>query len=390
MKAISANLAADIADGVACNVMEVTRTDGVSIYYTDHDAPLTIGGATYLPAPGLSGIKLTVTNNASVGTIQARAGWLPVLQESDVLAGIYDNAQIRVGFTSWKNPAYGIVWEFSGMIGTVTATADGFQATAQSALWLLQRPLGVYMTPNCRHVFGSTLDPQGVWGCNIANLASYTYTGSILSMTNSMVWDVSIAGYGSATTPNTPAAPSISVTQNITGQYLPPGTYHYSVSAIADGQESSTSPLARAVVQPNNPPTGGGTITLNWAAVPGATAYNIYGNTEQQLLATVTGTSWTDNGSAGSGGSPPLFGDYFAQGIVTMTSGSANGMRADVKTLTGPTLSLLLPLGRTPAVGDTFSITAGCSKTVGACQYKFNNIANFGGFPDLTPQRNWM
>lgn len=389
MRTISSQLAADIAAGTVCNLMQVTRTDGVVLYYTDHDGPLTVGGNTYVPAPGLSGIKLTITNNAQVGTIQTRAAWVPTLSEADILAGMYDNAQIRIGFASWKNPAYGEVWVFSGMLGTVTATADGFQADAQSSLWLLQRPLGVYMTPNCGHILGSTTDPQGVWGCQL-NLAPYTYTGTITAMQNSMVWSVNIPGYGSAATPNTPAMPSASVAQNIAGQYLPPGTYHYSVSAIVKGQESSTSPIVEAIVQQNNPPTGGGTITLSWAAIPGATSYNVYGNTAQQLLANVTATSWTDNGSAGSGGAPPLFGDYFAQGIVTMTSGNAVGMKADVKTMRGTTLSLLLPLGRIPAVGDAFSITAGCAKTVGACQYKFNNVVNFGGFPDLTPQRNWM
>ena len=389
MKNISTQLAADIAAGVVCTAMLVTRTDGTMLAYTDHDAPLAYGSEVYTPAPGLSGIKLTITNNAAVGTVQARAAWLPVLQESDILSGLYDNAQIKIGAMSWKNPGYGILWLFSGMLGTVTSTADGFQAEAQSALWVLQRPLGVHITPTCRHTLGSTTDPQGVWGCQL-DLTPYSYSGTITAMSNSMAWTVSIPGYGSAGTPNTPAAPTASVTQNIVGQYLAPGTYHYSVSAVVGGQESSTSPITTAVVQPNNPPTGGGEITLSWAPVAGATAYNVYGNTAQQLLATVTGTTWTDNGTGAQGGSPPLFGDFFAQGILTMTSGAASGLKTNVKTMTSAGLQLLLPLGRTPAVGDTFTVSAGCAKTAATCQYKFNNLVNFGGFPDLTPQRNWM
>ena len=99
---------------------------------------------------------------------------------------------------------------------------------------------------------------------------------------------------------------------------------------------------------------------------------------------------FSDNGANSQGGAAPLFGDYFALGILTMTSGAANGLTAYVKTLQGQTLYTLLPLGRNVAFGDTFSITAGCSKSVGACQFKFGNTINYGGFPDLTPERQWM
>lgn len=390
MKALSPNLAADIKAGYVATVCQVTRADGITLFFTDHDSPLTVATQTFVPSAGLSGIKLTLTNNATVGDVQTRAAWLPMMQESDVLAGLYDNAQVSFGFCSWMNPAYGVLWVFSGLVATVNATQDGFQAQAQSSMWMLQRPLGVYAQPNCRHVFGSTLDPQGVGGCGIT-LAPYVYTGTITAITNPMVWTVNIAGWNVATTPNTPNAPSCSVTQNVAGQFLPPGNYYYSVSSIdAHGQESSTSPITATVVYPNNPPTGGGIVTVSWAAVAGAASYNVYGNQAQSLMANVTGLAFVDNGTASNGGFAPLFGDYFALGILTMTSGAANGMSVDVKTMQGATLYTLLPLGRPAAVGDTFTITAGCSKSVGACQYKFNNVANFGGFPDITPERQWQ
>ena len=389
MRSINSQLAADVAAGFVALVLQVTRADGVVLYFTDHDAPITIATDVYASAPGLSGVKLTLTNNATVGDAQTRAAWMPVLQESDILAGLYDNATVSYGIASWKNPSYGILWLFSGLVATIQATADGFQATAQSSMWMLQRQLGVYINTTCRHVLGSTVDPQGVGGC-LLNLTPYTYTGTITAITNPMVWTVGIPGYGTPATPNTPSAPTFSVQQGVTGQFLPPGTYHYSISAIVGGQESSTSAIVEVVVQPNTPPTGGGIIALNWAAVAGATSYNIYGNTSQQLMANTTALTFSDNGANSQGGAAPLFGDYFAMGILTMTSGAANGMTTDVKTLRGQTLYTLLPLGRPPAVGDTFTITAGCSKSVGACQFKFNNTVNFGGFPDLTPERQWM
>lgn len=390
MRNINAQVLADIKAGWVSTVCQIVRTDGVTQTFTDHDSPLNVAGLIFIPAAGLSGIRLTLTNNATVSDVQIRAAWLPVLQESDILSGVYDNATVSFGYISWKNPQLGAVWIFSGLTSTVKATQDGFQASAQSSMWTLQRQLGVYTTANCRHVLGSTTDPQGVGGC-LLNLTPYTYTGTITNLINPMVWQVSIPGWNNAATPSTPNAPTLSSTGNVTGQYVGPGQYYYSVSSInAQGQESSTSPISGILIQPNNPPVGGSEINIGWNSVPGAVSYNVYGNTSQQLLINTTATSIVDNGSYSNGGSPPLFGDYFALGILTMTSGHANGMQTDVKTMRGQTLWTLLPMGRPVAVGDTFSVTAGCPKIAAACQYKFNNIVNFGGFPDLSPERQWQ
>lgn len=389
MKIVSAQLQADIEAGVICTLMLITKSDGGSFYFTDNDAPLTVEGNTYTPATGLTGMKLTITNNAQVSSQKVAAGWSFNINEADVLAGVYDNASVLIGIASWENPSYGALWTFSGSLATVQANQDGFIVDLQSSLWVLQRPLGVFISPDCRHTLGSTVDPQGVGGC-LLDLAPYTYTGSVTTANSQMMFNVNIAGYGTPATPNTPSGLSAAVTQNIAGQYLAPGIYHYSVSAVVNGQESSTCAAVEAVVQSNIPATGGGYVTLNWNAVAGATAYNVYGNTNQLLMAVVSATTWQDNGSSGQSGYPPLFGDYFAQGIITMTSGAANGLQSQVKTIKGSNLQLLIPFARPVANGDTFTITAGCTKSVAACQYKFNNVINYGGFPDLTPQRNWM
>jgi hypothetical protein len=389
MKTINAQLQADIEKGVVCTLMLVALANGGAMYFTDNDAPLTVDGHTYTPATGLTGMKLTITNNAQVSSQKVAAGWAFNINEADVLAGIYDNASITIGTASWENPSYGAVWTFAGDLATVQANQDGFVVDLQSSLWVLQRPLGIFISPDCRHTLGSVIDPQGVGGCGL-DLTPYTYTGSITTLNSQMVFGVDIPAYGTPATPNTPGGLSAIVTQNIAGQFLAPGIYHYSVSAIVSGQESSTCASIEVTILPNIPATGGGYATLNWTAVAGATAYNVYGNTNQLLMTTVSGTTWQDNGSSGQSGYPPLFGDYFAQGIVTMTSGASTGLQSQVKTIKGTNLQLLIPFGRPVASGDTFTVTAGCTKSCGACQYKFNNVINYGGFPDLTPQRNWM
>jgi hypothetical protein len=44
-----------------------------------------------------------------------------------------------------------------------------------------------------------------------------------------------------------------------------------------------------------------------------------------------------------------------------------------------------LPLQSVSSVGDTFTIYYGCDHTPGTCQSKFNNLANFRGFPYVPP-----
>ena len=73
-------------------------------------------------------------------------------------------------------------------------------------------------------------------------------------------------------------------------------------------------------------------------------------------------------------------------GVLTWTSGPNIGLSYEVKahTVTGSTsIELFLPTIADFVVGNTFSITAGCDKTLATCKSKFNNVVNFGGFPHI-------
>lgn len=72
---------------------------------------------------------------------------------------------------------------------------------------------------------------------------------------------------------------------------------------------------------------------------------------------------------------------YFDQGTITYTSGANSGISRTVRSYTPGVLNLSVPLPNTPSVGDTFTAYPGCDKTQSACTSKFNNKANFKGFP---------
>ena len=95
---------------------------------------------------------------------------------------------------------------------------------------------------------------------------------------------------------------------------------------------------------------------------------------------------------------------YFAMGVLTMTSGAASGARRTVSAFSGGTLTLSTPLPAAPAAGDTFTVTPGCNRTLGAmvkpssdpstwwfdltpgdCQTKFSNKIHYRGVPWIPP-----
>ncbi len=76
----------------------------------------------------------------------------------------------------------------------------------------------------------------------------------------------------------------------------------------------------------------------------------------------------------------------FQQGSITFTSGANAGVTATVGSVApGSSLKLLYPLESAPAAGDGFTVYYGCDHTPGTCQSKFNNLANFRGFPYVPP-----
>lgn len=78
---------------------------------------------------------------------------------------------------------------------------------------------------------------------------------------------------------------------------------------------------------------------------------------------------------------------WFTRGLLRFTSGAANGQAIEVKvhTLEGTTATIeLWQSARGPLQpGQTFTLTAGCDKSLATCRSKFANAVNFRGFPHM-------
>jgi uncharacterized phage protein (TIGR02218 family) len=77
--------------------------------------------------------------------------------------------------------------------------------------------------------------------------------------------------------------------------------------------------------------------------------------------------------------------DYFKEGIITFTGGLNNGRSARiVGHLANGTFTVFKPMMRAVAIGDTYSVHAGCTKRFAEdCIAKFANGLNFQGEPHV-------
>lgn len=78
---------------------------------------------------------------------------------------------------------------------------------------------------------------------------------------------------------------------------------------------------------------------------------------------------------------------WFTGGKLTWSAGANAGLAIEVKghrnAEVGVTLSLWQAMPQEIAIGDTFTVTAGCDKRFATCVQKFSNAANFRGFPHI-------
>lgn len=77
---------------------------------------------------------------------------------------------------------------------------------------------------------------------------------------------------------------------------------------------------------------------------------------------------------------------WFTLGMVIWITGANAGRMVEVSNHDGAVVTLVEAPVRAIAVGDTFSVRAGCNKRMSTCAGKFANAANFRGFPNIPGQ----
>ncbi len=176
MKNIPPGFQQHLASGVTtlCWCWTLSRRDGVTLGFTDHDEPVTFDGVVHQAVTGFtasevqSTLGLAVDNLAVSGALRSEA-----LDEADLAAGLYDAASIAIWRVNWSAPEQRVLMR-KGSLGEVKRGKTGFQAEVRGLAHLLNQPVG--------RVFGHGCDADlGDARCKVALAAA---DGAVAAVTD--------------------------------------------------------------------------------------------------------------------------------------------------------------------------------------------------------------
>lgn len=269
MKTIPIALESHIQQEVTtiCTCWKVTLADTTVYGFTDSVKDLVIDGLTYQAASGYTPSAVQNSLGLSVDNLEVQ-GLLDssVITSSDLLGGKWDKAEIEIFQVNYNDLTQGKLYLSRGWLGVVDHGKVGFVGELRGLTAAYQQIIGKVYKSACDADLGDTR-------CGV-NLATYTFTGSITSVTSNR-----------------------------------------------DFNDSSRAEAA----------------------------------------------------------------NYYQGGKITFTSGLNNGLSMEVKSSNGANIVLQLAMPFNVAVGDTYSISAGCNKIGrnGDCTNKFSNYSRFRGFEDV-------
>ena len=335
MKTIRPELQARLDAGTTTltHCVRIVRVDGATLYFTNLDADISMGGNLYQSGAGYTPTAVSQNSEPRSDTIDVE-GILEALgvNRSDIAAGLFDNARIYVFATDYLDPVEDDIKLMTGFWGKVKLDQGRFITEFTSLSDRLNQASGRTIKPSCDTDLGSTrcginLNPD-TW----AALTAYTERepgdariGSIIkpSVENGLLYICSTEGTSDALEPvwNT----SIDGTTN-DGSVVWTGIRAYALSGTVDSSANKSQ-------------------------------INDGDRTEPD--------------------------EWWLGGTVTFNTGLNAGLSMDIKASTAIgviTLFQHMPFYITP--GDTYTINVGCRhRHIADCKEKFDNVRNFQGFP---------
>jgi uncharacterized phage protein (TIGR02218 family) len=127
----------------------ITRRDGVTMGFTDHDTDLTVAGTLCHAGTGLIASEATARLGLQVdGSEIAGALANDSLAEADLAAGRYDAANIEVHLVDWSEPSLNLLLA-KGVLGEVRREGKAFSAEFRSLAHRLNEESGRLYTATC-------------------------------------------------------------------------------------------------------------------------------------------------------------------------------------------------------------------------------------------------
>lgn len=183
MKPISSQLLSHLSSEVTtlATCWKLTRRDNVVLGFTSHDRDIIFDGITYLAATGFvptsvaSSSELSVDNMDIEGMVDGE-----IILESEILAGIYDFAEIEIFMVNYSDLTQGALNLRTGWIGEVKYGKGRFVAEVRGLMQSLTQIIGELYSPSCRAKLGDSR-------CGL-DIEDFTVTGNITSLSSNQLF----------------------------------------------------------------------------------------------------------------------------------------------------------------------------------------------------------
>ena len=151
MRDLPPDLAAHLAGGstTLCHCWSLTRRDGATLGFTDHDRDLAFSGLTFAARSGLEAAEVSAELGFAVGGGEV-AGALTSLgiADADVAGGLYDAATVETWLVDWTHPETRLLLDIS-TIGEVRRAGGAFVAELRGLMDRLDEERGRTYRATC-------------------------------------------------------------------------------------------------------------------------------------------------------------------------------------------------------------------------------------------------
>lgn len=157
-KTVTPQLKAALAEGstTLARLYLITRRDGVTLRFTDHDRNIIRNGFTYYAESGLSIAAITTTSNRTPQVAELRVFFgTGFVEELDCIRGVYDDANFAVRLVDYEHIEYDQMDLMYGTLGSFENTHKGYGSFEVNSLYnRTRKQLGEVYSPECRADLG--------------------------------------------------------------------------------------------------------------------------------------------------------------------------------------------------------------------------------------------
>ena len=131
--------------------IKVTLTNGEVFGFTDHDVKIVHDSVTYHPDSGYTPSNIASNDALSVDNLEIEALLNSnVILESDLLAGIWDFADIEMFMVNYLDLSQGVLYLRKGTLGEIRLNKNSFVTELRGMTQPLQQVIGDVYSPTCR------------------------------------------------------------------------------------------------------------------------------------------------------------------------------------------------------------------------------------------------